>query len=136
MEKDDEKMTNHALSLRLKQAFERKVQKEAEAGRKYTKAILALRMGESRQGIHQWMRLGSIDKWKLLKLSKELETSFEWLLTGGYDVEKVALTTPRVKALVEMFQQLSPEDQEIIYQQMLELDRRKREKIDALFNLK
>jgi Helix-turn-helix. len=136
MEKDSENMTNHALSLRLKMAFERKVQKEKAAGRKYTKAFFALRMGQTRQAIQQWMRLGSIDKWKLLALARELEVSIDWLLTGSYEFDKVIVTTPRVRALTELFQQLSPEDQETIYQEMLAMDRRKREKIDSLFNLK
>jgi Helix-turn-helix. len=136
MEETSKEVSNRGLAIRLKYAFERKVEREAEHGRKYTKSLLALKMNESRQVIQQWFRSGSMDKFKALRLSGELGVTIDWLLTGRYDIDTITITTPRVKALVALFQQLEPEDQEHIYQEMLELERRKREKIDALFNLK
>ncbi len=136
MEEISKEVSNRGLASRLKYAYERKAAREAESGRKYTKSLLGLKMDETRQVIHQWMRTGSMDKFKALRLAEELGVTVDWLLTGRYDLDTITITTPRVKALVVLFQQLEPEDQEQIYQEMLELERRKREKIDTLFNLK
>jgi transcriptional regulator with XRE-family HTH domain len=132
MEKDSPNIPYAELASRLRIALDRKIRREADAGRKYTKALFARRMGESPQAIQHWLRLGVVEKLRLVRVARELDTSVDWLLSGEQDIDFVVVTTPKVKALIEIFQQLNPAEQDRIFQEIQIAERRRREEIDAL----
>ena len=129
MQKDP---TNDDVAERIRIAFERKVKREAAAGRRYTKALLARRMDESPQAVQHWFVEGFVEKLKLPRVARELETSVDWLLSGEQDLESVVITSKRFKAIVEIFQELPEHEQDRIFREIQDAEQRRREKIDIL----
>jgi transcriptional regulator with XRE-family HTH domain len=136
MEKESPHLEHLELAERLQSALKRKIRREAEAGRKYTKAHFARRMDVSPQTVQHWVYKGLIDKFKLVRVARELGVSVDWLMGGDQDIDFVVLTSSRVKALVEIFQQLNPAEQDRIFDEIQVAERRRREEIDALLNKK
>ncbi len=129
MQKDP---TNDDVAERMRIAFERKVKREAATGRRYTKALLARRMDESPQAVQHWFVEGFVEKLKLPRVARELETSVDWLLSGEQDIESIVITSKRVKAIVEIFQELPEHEQDRIFREIQDAEQRRREKIDTL----
>lgn len=134
MEKKQEQNTSLGLADRLNEAFNRKVAQEADRGRRYTKAMFARRMDETPQTIQHWLQKGAVEKMKLPRVAKEFGVSVEWLIDGTEPIDLFVAITPKVKALIEIYQRLDPADQERIFQEILQAERRKREEIDNLIN--